>query len=306
MPKEGAMAQLSRPYQIGLAAVALLAAAWLLLMQGHSNSPSTPAQSATSTPTTHVVKAKAVQPKVSTANHGGEATGGSHIYHGAAPGIEGLSKDIAKAHGAVSTSERNAKTLEEKSAQASSPTVTGSSSTPTSGSHASSQTSGSAAAGASTHASTAPSTSKTAPKTAPKTATTTAATTTSKAKAQPSQGASSTSSSSMPARQRAVETALAHGQIALILFWNPKAADDVAVHQAVAQVRGHHGLHVSVQEASSGEVADFGTITRGVQIYGTPTLLVVNKSGQVRMLTGVQGSYAIEQAIQEAREGLHT
>ena len=34
---QGAMAQLSRPYQIGLAAVAVLAAAWLLLIQGHGN-----------------------------------------------------------------------------------------------------------------------------------------------------------------------------------------------------------------------------------------------------------------------------
>ena len=36
MPNEGAMAQLSRPYQIGLAAVAVLAAAWLLLHPGHT------------------------------------------------------------------------------------------------------------------------------------------------------------------------------------------------------------------------------------------------------------------------------
>lgn len=40
MPNDGAMAQLSRPYQIGLAAVAVLAAAWLLLFQGHKSNES--------------------------------------------------------------------------------------------------------------------------------------------------------------------------------------------------------------------------------------------------------------------------
>ena len=53
------------------------------------------------------------------------APGGSRsgqVYHGSAPGVEGLTKAIAKAHGAVSTSEGNARQLEEKSAQATSTT----------------------------------------------------------------------------------------------------------------------------------------------------------------------------------------
>jgi hypothetical protein len=84
----------------------------------------------------------------------------------------------------------------------------------------------------------------------------------------------------------------------VILFWSPKGADDVAVHKAVQQVRSGK---VVVDLASSKEVAAFGTITRGIQVYGTPTLLVVGRKGQTTTLTGLQDAYAIKQAIQENR-----
>ena len=56
-----------------------------------------------------------------------------------------------------------------------------------------------------------------------------------------------------------------------------------------------------VQEASASQVASFGSITRGVQVYATPTMLVINKHGQTIVLTGVQDAFSIEQAIDEAR-----
>jgi hypothetical protein len=59
--------------------------------------------------------------------------------------------------------------------------------------------------------------------------------------------------------------------------------------------------NVAVQVASSHEAAAFGTITRGIQVYGTPTVLVVGSKGQTTTLTGLQDAYAIEQAIQDAR-----
>ena len=60
---------------------------------------------------------------------------------------------------------------------------------------------------------------------------------------------------------------------------------------------------VAAFEARAKEVTSFGTITRGVQVYGTPTLLVLNKKGQVRTITGLTDAYAIEQTIDEARHG---
>ena len=101
----------------------------------------------------------------------------------------------------------------------------------------------------------------------------------------------------MAVDQHIVEAQLTQGKIAVILFWDPKGADDVAVRRAVEQLRGKIGVSI----ARAGQVASFGTITRGIQVYGTPTLLIVNKKGQTTTLTGLQDRFAIEQAIAEAR-----
>ena len=100
-------------------------------------------------------------------------------------------------------------------------------------------------------------------------------------------------------RQHAVEAQLAQGKTVLIFFWNPKGSDDRAVNRSLAQLP--HDLRIAIDRARANAVATFGTITRGVQVYGTPTLLVVNKKGQVTTLTGLQDPYTIAQAIREAR-----
>lgn len=87
------MAQVSRPFQIAIAAAAVLGAVWLFALRGHSSStesPSAPAPSASS-------------------------------HSPSAPGVEGLTKAVEKAHGAVATSERNASELQQRSDQASNP-----------------------------------------------------------------------------------------------------------------------------------------------------------------------------------------
>lgn len=261
------MAQLSRPYQVGLLAVVLLAAAWLLLIQGHTTTPSTPAASSPAP-----VATSTAQTSSSPASKPGGSTTSSHIYHGAAPGVEGLTKDIAKAKGAVETSQQNAKQLAEKSAQASNepthsaatpaPTVTKATSVPA------------------THA-----------KAVAPVKTTT----------KPASPAPSPAKSGTPSAQQAVEAELAKGKIVLILFWNPKGADDQVVHKAVDQLQHNGRLGIAVHQASASEVASFGTVTKGVQVYGTPTLLVIDKQGKALTLTGLQEAFTIEQAIQEAK-----
>ena len=112
---------------------------------------------------------------------------------------------------------------------------------------------------------------------------------------------SSASVLASPSGQRHVEAQLAHGNsVALVLFWDPKGTEDVAVHHAVQAVAKRPG--VGIDEAPASAVASFGTITRGIQVYETPTLLVINKKGQTTVLTGVLDAYSIEQAINEARQ----
>jgi protein-disulfide isomerase len=96
-----------------------------------------------------------------------------------------------------------------------------------------------------------------------------------------------------------VEGALAHGKIALLLFWNPHGTDDVAVRGQVRALPKR--LRVAVYEASPKEVASFGSITRQVPVYGTPTMIIIGKHGRTTTLTGLQDTFTIEQAIAEAR-----
>jgi hypothetical protein len=303
------MAQLSRPYQIGLLAVALLAAAWLLLFQGHSSNT---ASSGSSTPVAGSSgSASTSSPSPSTASpsvHPGSTSGPT------APGVAGLTRAIAKAQGAVKTSETNAKQLGEKSEQASSaasapssasstatsakPSSTGTSSaaaTSKAAAPSGSATSSKSAAPSKSAAKHAPSTSSAAAPSAAKSAPSTAKTTPAHTKAAPGAATRTTANQ----RQLAVESELHKGKIVVILFWNPNGTDDRAVHTAVERLA--HGGGVAVEVASAKEVASFGSITRGVQVYGTPTTLIVNGKGKATTLTGLQDSYGIKQAIQEAR-----
>jgi hypothetical protein len=255
------MAQLSRPYQIGLVTVAVLAAAWLVLLRPHS--PSTNSAATAPAPTTVAQSTKA-SPAPKAAKHANGS--GSSIYHGSAPGVQGLTRAIAKANGAVATSQQNAQHLEEKSTQASSATPTATTTVP----------------GAATPATSTPSAK---------------APTTSSSSAAAGHGAAHGTG---VARQHAVEAQLAKGRTVVILFWDPKGADDESVHSALRSLRSQH-LNIDIQEASASQVASFGTITRGVQVYGTPTLLIVDKKGQAKTLTGLQEAYAISQAIREVQ-----
>jgi hypothetical protein len=295
MPKHGEMSQISRPFQIALVAVGVLMAVWFLALRGHSASSSSgssggAATAATSTPSAQPPGAP------------------SSIYHGSAPGVEGLTRAIAKAHGAVATSQENAKQLEEKSAQAS-----GGSSAPAASPAASSPQS---TASPSHTGSVAGSAHKTAAKTPVKPAARTAP----GAKA----AGSLTGAHRTPAKQALVERALKEGKIAVILFWNKKGADDVAVQfelrvleavhhlikpvAAVPKVRDELRAYnlelqkpIAVFEARANQVTSFGSITHGVQVYGTPTMLIINRRGQVKTVTGLTDVYAIEQTIDEAR-----
>jgi hypothetical protein len=273
------MAQLSRPYQIALAALVVLAAAWFILLRPHSSSSESSSSSA-----------PASSPSTASASHSSAPSGAnpaapSSVYHGSAPGVEGLTKAVAKAHEAVATSQRSAKQLEERSAQASS---TG---TPSgAGASASAPAAGTAAATAA----------------APKTSSST-----------------HTSASSSVKNQALVEGELKQGKVVVLLFWNPKGADDVLVHRELQLlVHLHHsaakakaeevrhadrffGLEldktIAVHEGPASSVASFGSITRGVQVYSTPTIVIVNPKGQASTLTGFADAYTIEQAIEEDR-----
>ena len=304
MPKGEAMAQLSRPYQLALGAVLLFALVWFVALNGHgSSSSSTPVAS------TPVPVATPAAPE--------KAVASSKIYHGAAPGVEGLTRDINRAHGSVAKTQgqeqKIAGTAGETKGQG---TGTASSNTTVVAKHgaAGSSTkvvtkhgvSGSSTTVVTRHGATGASTTVT---------TKHAATTT----------PNKTVTSGIPPRQAAIESELKRGEVAVVLFWNPKGADDNLVHEELQiLLAAHHEIHalgheqevhkllkivglelekkIAVHYASASQVASFGTFTKTVQVYGTPTILVINKSGAVTTINGLTDAFAIEQTIDEARQ----
>jgi hypothetical protein len=288
MPKLGEMAQLSRPFQIALVGVCLLAAVWFFALQGRSTSTSgsgsAPAVTASTPPVTKATGTAAATAAV-VARAKAEAKTG-HIYHGPVPGLEGLTRDIARAHGAVA-------------AIGASPASTGD--------HAASSPSATVQHPASASAATGTTATRTHTKTTAKAVTTapikavaaTPAKTVSKAPPSTAHKGASASATASLSGQHAVEADLAKGDVVVLLFWNPSGTDDMSVHHAVRALKSTN--HVAVQEAAASQVASFGSVTRGVQVYSTPTILVIAKTGHALVLTGVQDAFSIEQAIDEAR-----
>jgi hypothetical protein len=284
------MQQISRPYQIALVVLVLAAATWFVAFGHHSNSGSSGGSSASSS-----APSASSQPA---SGSGGSSSG--QVYHGSAPGVEGLTKAIAKAHGAVSTSESNAHQLEEKSARATSttPAESGSSGT-ASGSAGSSNTPAKTTthAGSTTHVTA----------TAKHAGTTTHVKATVKHAAPPAP-AHKTSPTTIgaptvgaPIGQREVEAAVGQGKVALLFFWNPAGSNDRAVRSQVHSVGGSR-KGVDVFESSAQNVASYGAITRQMPVYGPPTILIIGPH-RTDQLTGLQDSFSIEQAIKEVRTG---
>lgn len=254
------MTQLSRPFQIALVTLALFVLVWFAALHRHTSDSG---GGAGSTPATSGAPAKPLAAAEAKA-----AAAPTHIYHGAAPGVEGLTRAIDKAHGAVARSQSEARRVETTDPPASS--------------------AGSASA---EHAS-APS----------KTAAHSPA---SPVVASPTHVHAAPTAVKHPAAkvsmQAAVERELQQGKTVLILFWNRHGSDDVAVHNALPAVQHALGAKVAVHYATAGQVGAFGTVTHAVQVTQTPTLLIVNPHGQTTVLTGLSDAFAIRQAVAEAR-----
>jgi hypothetical protein len=257
------MAQLSRPYQIALAAVAVLGLVWAVALRGHGSNPSEPAptSSVASTP------AKPASTPGTAAGTKGSA-GSTPIYHGAAPGVEGLTRAIAKAHGAVATSQQNAHQLEQKSSEA-----TGESPASVAAAKGSATTQKSIVAATIAH----------------RTATRTHSHTAAKAHIGHSP------------QQVTVEAELAHGKTVMLVFWNPKSSVDREVLAQADTLAGGSKGTVAVHAALAKQVDLFGPLTEVVHVYQTPTILIVNRRGVVSTLTGLTDVFSLEQAVREAR-----
>lgn len=269
------MTQLSRPFQIALVTLALFVLVWFAALRGRASSSgggsgSSPAVSSAPAAPSAAAEARA-------------AAAPTHIYHGAAPGVAGLTRAIDKAHGAVALSQREAHRVE-----TSEPSASSSAAAATQASHAAATQTSHATAPQASHAA-------------------------ARAPAHPAvvrhvhvhvhatPPAVKHAAAATPSMQATVEHELQQGKTVLILFWNRHGSDDMAVHDALPAVQRALGPKVAVHYASAGQVGAFGTVTHAVQVTQTPTLLVVNSHGQTTVLTGLNDAFAIRQAVAESR-----
>jgi hypothetical protein len=61
-------------------------------------------------------------------------------------------------------------------------------------------------------------------------------------------------------------------------------------------------VDVAVHVAHSSQVGSFGTFTRAVQVYSTPTILLINSKGLTSSVTGLTDVFSIEQAVGEVKQ----
>jgi hypothetical protein len=104
-----------------------------------------------------------------------------------------------------------------------------------------------------------------------------------------------------PASPRTITAELHDGKTVLLLFLNPHSYDDDATAIDTVEVAYKWRHHVVAHLALASQVNSFGSITRDIQVYQTPTLLIVNPRRQVTTLTGLTNEFALEQAISEAK-----
>ncbi len=307
MPKLGEMAQLARPFQIALVAVlalAMLVLAWFTLLHRTSTAPS-----ASASPPS--VAAAAASSSAGSPDGAASAAGSGHVYHGPVPGLEGLTRDVKRAHEAAAKEERGVREPQNEAANgtrthAVAPGAATHAVAPGATTHAvvhrtathtivHSTAAHTVVHSTATHASTGAASSVTRA-----TRVHTQRTTTVHTHRVQSRSHAAAPSNSTPTMQAVVASELKQGKFVLVLFWNPHSSDDVAVEGQVKAAAHTLGRHVAMHTAYASQVNTFGSITREIQVYQTPTLMIVNPHGQVTTLTGYTDAYAIEQAIAEA------
>jgi hypothetical protein len=95
---------------------------------------------------------------------------------------------------------------------------------------------------------------------------------------------------------------LEQGKVSVLLFWNPQAADDRAVRDAVAAAN-RRGGRVTVHFARISHVANYDAITQGVEVLQTPTVLVIGPDHKARSIVGLTDVKEIEQVVGDVGGG---
>ncbi len=375
MPKLELMAQISRPFQIALVALlalAMMVVAWFMVLHRSTATES----SGTSSPSVASSAGSSASHVATRTTASGAGSG--HVYHGPVPGLEGLTRDVKRAHEAAAQEARGGSYDEQHAGQT--PTATASTGASGAAAHhpavtvhthhavTTVHTSHAVTTVHTSHAVTTVHTSHAVTTVHTSHAVTTVHTShavttvhTSHAAGHTHQGAAATHSHSQtngpnapaataaltlhnlteavhlkavvnlveaidpalglkgklahaegvfiakmkadlqPASAATVAAELHQGKVVLLLFLNPHAYDDDATAIGATEVAYRLRHHVAAHLALADQVNSFGSITRDIQVYQTPTLLMINPKREVTTVTGLTDEFSLEQAIAEAK-----
>jgi hypothetical protein len=100
------------------------------------------------------------------------------------------------------------------------------------------------------------------------------------------------------ARLSTVQHAVTAHKLVALLFYNPAAADDVAVRKELAAVSTHRGKVVKLPVPLS-EAANFTPVTQQVPVNFSPTLVLIAPNGQVDEIVGFSDRFEIAQRVDD-------
>jgi hypothetical protein len=100
-------------------------------------------------------------------------------------------------------------------------------------------------------------------------------------------------------RFAAVRRALRSHKALALLFYNPAAPDDRAVHQELVGVPSHHG-RVFKLAIPLDELRSYTTLTDQVPVNLSPTLVLVAPDGQADQIVGYADPFEISQRVDDA------
>ena len=92
------------------------------------------------------------------------------------------------------------------------------------------------------------------------------------------------------------------GKVVVMLFWDAKAADDIATRGVLRGLDRHHGK-VAVHVAPITQVGRYPAITQGITIAQSPTTLVIGRKHNARVITGLSERKELSQAVNDALAG---
>ena len=105
-----------------------------------------------------------------------------------------------------------------------------------------------------------------------------------------------TGASAAPAR---IAAAVARGQVAVVLFWDRSTPVDRMVRAEVGRT-GVRTKDVFVAAVPISQVSKYDTVTRGIQVLQAPTVVVIDRKHEAKLLTGYVDGSEIAQAVADA------